>query len=86
MRFQGTMVEDDQYTFGILVVQESTLRVPSQAAEMQHFAAQVFGDDIPIVLMATNPEGKASYYGSDDLVAYLSTKDPKSLELTWLDV
>jgi hypothetical protein len=86
MRFQGTVVEDEKYTFGILVVQESTLKVPSQASEMQNFAAQVFGDDIPIVLMATNSEGKSSYFGSDELVTYLSTKDPKSLDLTWLDV
>ncbi len=86
MRFQGTVIEEDEHTFGILVVQESTLRVPSQASEMQHFAAQVFGDDIPVILMATNAKGEASYFGSDEIVEYLSKKDPNSIELTWFDV
>ena len=85
MRFQGTVVEEDDYNFGVVVVQESTIRVPSQASTMQQFGTQVFGD-IPVVLMAKGSDGKPSYFGRQDLVDYLSKSDSGSLELMWFDI
>lgn len=85
MRFEGTVIEEEGLEFGILVVQESTIRVPSQAAEMETFGVRVFGD-IPIILMARSSQGAPVYHGRQDLVDFLSKKDPSSLSLTWIDV
>lgn len=85
MRFEGTVIEEDGLEFGILVVQESTIRVPSQATEMQNFGVRVFGD-IPVVLMARTSQGAPVFHGPQELVDFVTKKEPSSLSLTWFDV
>ncbi len=71
MRFQGSVIKEQGVTFGIIVVKPHVLNNPSARTEMQSFGVRAFGN-MPIVLMAQNSSGVATYWGRSDLTKFLS--------------
>ena len=68
MRFQGSVIKEQGVTF---VVKPHVLNNPSARTEMQSFGVRAFGN-MPIVLMAQNSSGVATYWGRSDLTKFLS--------------
>lgn len=71
MKFQGAIVKEQGVTFGIVVVKSHILNDHHSRDDMQSFGTQAFGH-IPIILMAQNSNGRATYWGRKDIVAFLS--------------
>jgi hypothetical protein len=71
MTFEGAVIREQGVTFGIFVVKASVLNDTSRrdAAIMQASAA--FGG-IPTILMAQSSDGRARYYGRDDIVRFMA--------------
>lgn len=74
MTFEGAIVKEQGVTFGIVVVQESAIRVSSAAQELIGGLQAVMGV-VPVVLMAQDFRGAPKYYGRKDVVDFLARID-----------
>lgn len=71
MKFQGSVIKEQDVTFAIIIVESHVLQSQTQIAQMQQFGRTAFGS-VPIILMTQNSRGIPSYYGRQDIVRFLS--------------
>ena len=71
MRFHGAVIRDRAATFAVVIVKLHTLRSTHEATRAQISFAPAFRG-IPVILMAQDPTGAASFHGRRDLVAFMS--------------
>jgi predicted ABC-type transport system involved in lysophospholipase L1 biosynthesis ATPase subunit len=71
MRFHGAVIRERSATFAVVIVKPHTLRSAHEATRAQLTFAPAFRG-MPIVLMAQDPTGAASFHGRRDLVAFMS--------------
>lgn len=73
MRFQGAVIKEQGVTFAVVVVRNAVLHSPSRREEVRgHFETQVFRG-LPVVLMAQDSRGRATYNGRRDLASFLAS-------------
>jgi hypothetical protein len=71
MKFQGALIKEQGITFGIAVVKRPVLNNTSEANRIQAGFRSIFGP-VPIVLMAQDAGGRATFYGRRDIAQFLS--------------
>jgi hypothetical protein len=74
-RLHGAVIKEQGVTFAIVIVKSHILQ--SQAESQQ--AAYAFSDffpGMPIILMAQDSRGIPTYWGRNDIVAFLASVDP----------
>lgn len=71
IKFDGAVVREQGVTFAIAAVQRAVLDSPRRRQEVQDEATRLF-DGLPTVLMAQTSQGRARYFGRDDLVRFLA--------------
>jgi hypothetical protein len=71
MQFQGAVIKEQGVTFGIIIVKPAVLRSQDKRAGVRSFGTRAFGR-MPIVLMAQDSQGVATYSGRRDIVNFLS--------------
>jgi len=71
MQFEGAVIREQGVTFAVVIVKKHVLdnRVEANGA-IRAFSSALPG--MPIVLMAQDSRGRASYYGRDDISRFLS--------------
>jgi hypothetical protein len=74
MQFEGAHITEQGVTFGIISVKPHVLNNPNDQTGMRAFGTQVFGR-VPIVLMAQDSRGVATFQGRPDLVRFLARID-----------
>lgn len=87
MKFQGAVVKEQGVTFAIVVVKPQILASPIQSETATKKFATVF-PGVPIILMAQDGRGIATYSGRKDIVRFLAnlriSQIPwKEYTLTW---
>lgn len=70
MVFDGAVITEQGLTFAIAIVKSSALQSPDREKFRRSFV-QVFGP-MPIVLMAQNYQGRATFFGRTDIVKFLA--------------
>lgn len=71
MKFQGTVIKEQNVTFAIVIVKKSILNDKTKANETINSFQPIF-PGLPIVLMAQDAKGTPTYYGRDDISKFLS--------------
>ena len=71
MKFQGTVIREQDVTFAIVTVKKHILDNPHSAQKAIRSFAHVFSG-CPVVLMAQDHQGRASYYGRRDIVDFMA--------------
>lgn len=72
MRFQGAVIREQGLTFAVVVVKKQVVDFRDQANQaLGTFQSAVPG--MPIVLMAQDSRGRATYYGRQDISKYLAS-------------
>lgn len=72
MQFEGAVVKEQNVTFAVVVVKEAVLNCRQRSAEAIRSFRPVF-PGLPVVLMAQDHRGRATYYGRKDLSNFLSS-------------
>jgi hypothetical protein len=72
MHFQGAVIREQGQTFAVVVVQRHVLDNQSTAAEAIASFYPVF-PGLPVVLMAQDGTGRATYYGRQDISRFLAS-------------
>lgn len=72
MKFQGAVIREQGITFAIVIVKKHVLDNPHSAQEAIQSFAPVF-PGCPVVLMAQDHQGRASYYGRRDISQFMAT-------------
>ncbi len=77
MRFQGSVINEQGVTFGIVVVQFNMLESynRNKADELIVQCQTSVFPGIPVVLMAQDNRGIPKYYGRKDIVDFLASID-----------
>ena len=71
MQIDGAIIREQGLTFAIVVVKRHVLEVADRAyAATASFARHLRG--MPIILMAQDASGRATYFGRRDIVRFLS--------------
>ncbi|OBP14225.1 hypothetical protein A5320_16455 [Rheinheimera sp. SA_1] len=70
MKFQGAVIKEQGVTFAIVVVKKHVLDSPHQSEEAISSFMPLF-PHMPIVLMAQDQRGVASYRGRRDITNFL---------------
>lgn len=78
MTFEGSVITEQNVTFGIIIVKPYVLNDVSAKQQMELFGKRAFGN-IPIILMAQNSVGTPTYYGRKDIVQFLSHVHPSRI-------
>ncbi len=71
MQFEGAVIREQNVTFAVVIVKKHVLDNRAQANSM----ARAFGGafpGLPVVLMAQDSRGRASYYGRSDISGFLA--------------
>ena len=71
MKFQGAVIKEQGVTFAIVIVKKRILDNRNEADK----AIQSFGPlfpGCPVVLMAQDHQGRASYYGRKDIADFMA--------------
>ena len=71
MTFDGAVIREQGITFGVMAVKAPVLNDPSRRDASVAQASIAFGG-IPVVLMGQAPNGRARFYGRDDLVRFMA--------------
>lgn len=71
MQIQGALIREQGQSFAIVVVKPHVVTNQSKAAEMIHGVAPIFGG-VPVVLMAQDSRGRATYYGRKDISRFMA--------------
>lgn len=72
MRVQGAVIREQGQTFAVVVVKPHIVQNRSQAANTISSLMPIFGG-IPIVLMAQDSRGRATYYGRPDISRFMAS-------------
>jgi len=78
MKFQGSVITEQNITFGIVIVKPHVLNIESERGDMFRFGRRAFGS-MPIILMAQDSSGTPTYYGRKDIVAFLANLHPSQI-------
>lgn len=76
MRIQGAVIKEQGCTFAIVVVKQHVVNNSFEANKTIRAFQGTFGH-VPIVLMAQDAFGRATYYGRRDIVDFMSTVPPE---------
>lgn len=71
MRFEAGVVREQGVTFAVVLVKKSMIDSPSGRVRTQQAFAEIF-EGVPVVLMARDDEGRASFWGRSDLSRFLA--------------
>lgn len=72
MRIQGAIIREQGQTFAVVIVKPNVLQNHTEAASMIASFSPVFGG-VPVVLMAQDSRGRATYYGRKDIARFLAS-------------
>ena len=78
MTFEGAIIREQNVTFGIVVVKSHVLNSHTQANGLI-FSFQGAMRVAPVVLMAQDSRGIPTYYGRQDIVAFLARIDARRI-------
>jgi hypothetical protein len=70
MRIQGAVIREQGQTFAVVIVKPQVIQNRSEAANAIRGLLPIFG--VPIVLMAQDSWGRASYYGRPDIARFMA--------------
>lgn len=71
MRFEGAIVREQGVSFAIVVVKRHILDNTIQANQTARSFGSAF-PGLPVVLMAQDARGRATYYGRPDITRFLA--------------
>lgn len=71
MRFEGAIVREQGIVFAIVVVKRHILDINAEASRVVRSFQPAF-PGLPVVLMAQNHRGAATYFGRPDIARFLS--------------
>jgi hypothetical protein len=80
MKVQGAVIKQPSGTFAVAVVKPAVLSSRRECASMQRELAPCF-PGLPVVLMARDRYGAATYFGMADFVEFLSLVDPDCIPM-----
>lgn len=72
MRFQGAVIKEQGQAFAVVVVKSHVVQSNSSAGDAIHAFAPAFGG-IPVVLMAQDGRGRATYHGRPDISRFMAS-------------
>lgn len=72
MRFQGAVIREQGLTFAVVVVKKQVIDFRNQADQALGAFQGAF-PGMPVVLMAQDSRGRATYYGRQDISKYLAS-------------
>ena len=78
MQFEGAVIKEQGQTFAIVIVKPYVLDSSSKTAETRAGFSSVFRG-MPIILMAQDSRGKATYQGRPDIVRFLASVSPSRI-------
>lgn len=71
MQFEGAVIREQNVTFAVVIVKRHIIDSRTQANEAIRSFSSAF-PGMPVVLMAQDSRGRASYYGRNDLSQFLA--------------
>ena len=71
MRIQGAVIREQGQTFAVVVVKQHVVQNSSEAADAIRSFTPVFR--VPVILMAQNNRGRATYYGRPDIAKFMAS-------------
>lgn len=72
MRVQGAVIREQGQTFAVVVVKPHVVQNRAEAASAISSFAPIFGG-VPVVLMAQDSRGRATYYGRPDISRFMAS-------------
>ncbi|MFC3885684.1 hypothetical protein ACFOU2_20290 [Bacillus songklensis] len=75
MTFNGALVNEQDVTFAIVVVEESVFNHTNHHIEKVRSSFTPYFPNVPIILMAHNSHGRPMYHGRTDMVVFLVGMD-----------
>lgn len=72
MEFEGAVIKEQNVTFAVVVVKEAVVNCRTRSTEAIRSFSPIFSG-LPVVLMAQDRRGRATYYGRKDLSNFLSS-------------
>lgn len=70
MIIDGALIKEQGITFAIIVVKPFVLSSTSESENMRNLGVSIFSH-IPIILMAQDSQGRATFQGRKDIVNFL---------------
>lgn len=71
MQFEGAVIKEQNITFAVVIVKEAVLNCRQRSIKTIRSLSSAFSG-LPVVLMAQDRRGRATYYGRKDLSNFLS--------------
>lgn len=71
LEFDGALIEEQGVTFGIVIVKLNVMRDHAMRDRVLEGAQLIFFG-VPVIIMAQNASGSATYYGRKDIVDFLA--------------
>jgi len=78
MQFEGAVIKEQGVTFAIVIVKPYVLNSTSQMHDARAGFSNVF-PGMPIILMAQDARGRATYQGKPDIVQFLARISPSQI-------
>jgi hypothetical protein len=78
MQFEGAVIKEQGVTFAIVIVKSYVLNSTSQMHDARVGFCNVF-PGMPIILMAQDARGRATYQGMPDIVQFLARISPSRI-------
>lgn len=78
MKLQGAVVKEQGATFAIVVVKPSSTQTTSSTSDTKS-AFQPYFPGLPLVLASQDSQGRFTYHGRKDIVAFLARIDPSRI-------
>lgn len=78
MRVQGAVIREQGQTFAVVVVKPHIVQNRSKAASAISSFMPIFGG-VPVVLMAQDNRGHATYYGRPDISRFMASVPVRSI-------
>ena len=72
LQVDGALVREQGVTFGIVVVKPHVIQSTSEAQQTIRSLGRTLFPQVPVVLMAQDHRGVATYYGRTDIVNFLA--------------
>jgi hypothetical protein len=72
MTFQGAVIKEQNVTFAVVILKESAARQQGER-EKAYLAFKPYFPGIPLVFMAQDGFGRATYWGRNDLARFLAS-------------
>jgi len=70
MQIEGAVIREQGQTFAVVIVKLHIVQDRNSAAKMIEGVTPTFG--VPVVLMAQDNRGKATYYGRPDIARFMA--------------